>query len=273
MAEIERALVKKSFDCHANQYDALAQVQQKVTDRFAEMLQGSLTSPASLLDIGAGTGRLLEKVSRMSPDTDLVGIDLAFGMTKVARHRLEQCGRAAFICSDAENLPFCEDSFDIVVSTSTYQWISPLEKAFAEVYRVLKPGSSFSFALFGEKTLFELRDSYRRAVVETGRHAADRTHRFATAEEVIASMTTAGFSGCSVHEEMEREIHSDVPALLRSLKGIGAGNASRNRDDGLSGRSAMLRMMELYRENYGRPGGVQATYHVLYGSAKKLSCR
>jgi malonyl-CoA O-methyltransferase len=270
MADIERELVKRSFDCHAREYDALAQVQQKVTDRFAELLQSSLSAPASLLDIGAGTGRLLLKVSQLLPDTDLVGIDLAFGMTKVARDRLKQSSRAAFICSDAENLPFGEGSFDIVVSTSTYQWISPLEKAFAEVYRVLKPDSSFSFALFGEKTLFELRDSYRRAVAESGGPVADRTHRFATAEEVIAALSASGFSGCSVHEEMEREIHPDVPALLRSIKGIGAGNAARTRDGGLSGRSAMLRMMEIYRENYGKPGGVQATYHVLYGEGKKI---
>jgi len=270
MAEIERELVKKSFDCHARQYDSLARVQQKVTDRFAELLASSISSPTALLDIGAGTGRLLEKVSRLFPCADLVGMHLAFGMAKVAGQRLEHCHRASFICSDAENLPFCDRSFDTVVSTSTYQWISPLKKAFAEVYRVLKPGSRFCFALFGEKTLFELRDSYGRAVIESGGLSADRMHRFATAEEVISAMNTAGFTGCSIHEEMEAEIHPDVPALLRSIKGIGAGNAARNNGNGLSGRSAMLRMMELYRESYGTTGGVQATYHVLYGVGDKM---
>jgi malonyl-CoA O-methyltransferase len=270
MAEIERDLVKKSFDCHADQYDTLAAVQKKVTDRFAEQLERSISSPASLLDIGAGTGRLLEKISQIFPDTDLVGIDLAFGMTTVARNRLEHISRAAIICSDAENLPFCDNAFDIVVSTSTYQWVSPLERAFAEVYRVLKPAGRFCFTLFGEKTLFELRDSYSKAVIEADRSTGDRTHRFATEKEVLTAMTASGFKGCNVHGEMEREIHSDVPALLRSIKGIGAGNAARNRDSGLSGRSAMLRMMEIYSESYGRTGGVQATYHVLYGVGDKM---
>jgi len=269
MAEIERELVKKSFDCHASQYDSLARVQQKITDRFAELLAGSISSPASLLDIGAGTGRLLEKISRMFPGADLVGIDLAFGMAKVARQRLEQCHTASFICSDAEKLPFCDCSFDTVVSTSTYQWISPLDKAFSEVYRVIKPDSKFCFALFGEKTLFELRDSYGKAVAESGRLTADRTHRFATAEEVISAMSAAGFTGCSIHEEMELEFHPDVPALLRSIKGIGAGNAARSRNNGLSGRSEMLRMMEIYSKNHGSTGGVQATYHILYGIGEK----
>jgi malonyl-CoA O-methyltransferase len=270
MADIERDLVKKSFGSHAGQYDSLAAVQKKVTDRFAELLGINTAPPTSLLDIGSGTGRLLDKFGRMFPDANLVGIDLAFGMAKVARTRLEHNSRALCICSDAENLPFCDSSFDIVASTSTYQWISPLEKAFAEVYRVLKADSRFSFALFGKKTLFELRDSYRRAVAESGRPITDRTHRFATAKEVISAMTAAGFTDCSMHEEMERELHPDVPALLRSIKGIGAGSAARVSDGGLSGRDVMLRMMGIYGKDYGGTGGVQATYHVLYGTGWKI---
>jgi malonyl-CoA O-methyltransferase len=270
MAEIERELVKKSFGNHAGQYDSLAKVQKKVTDRFAELLATGITPPAAILDIGAGTGRLLEKVSRTFPDTYLVGVDLAFGMTKVARNRLEQINRTSLVCSDAEALPFRDDSFDIVISTSTYQWITPLEKAFAEVHRTLKPSGRFCFALFGEKTLCELKESLNCASRESDRPAADRTHRFATAAEVLSAMTAAGFSGSRVHEEMEVEIHPDVATLLRSLKGIGAGSAARRGDSGLSGRSAMLRMMEIYREKYGTNEGVQASYHVLYGYGEKF---
>lgn len=269
MAEIERALVKKSFDCHAGQYDSLALVQKKITDRFVDLLADCTPPPAALLDIGAGTGRLLEKAGELFPDAVLVGIDLAFGMTKVARTRLSGNRRAAFICADAEHLPLAAASFDTVVSTSTYQWISPLDDSFAQVYRVLEPGGRFCFALFGEQTLFELRESYRSAALAAARPAADRTHRFAAAAEVMAALTGAGFTGCSLQEELELEIHPDVPALLRSIRGIGAGSAARSSGSGLSGRSAMLGMMELYRKNFGKSGGVQATYHVLYGVGRK----
>lgn len=269
MAEIERELVKKSFGSHARQYDSLATVQKKVTDRFVELFGSSISSPASLLDIGAGTGRLVESLHQLLPQTDLVGIDLAFGMTRVARNRLEGSSRASFSCSAAETLPFRDSCFDIVVSTSTYQWIAPLEEAFAEVYRVLKPDGKFCFALFGEKTLFELRNSYISATIASGREPTDRTHNFATSDEVTSAMTGSGFTGCRVHEEMETEIHADVPALLRSLKGIGAGSAARSNGSGLSGRSEMLRMMEIYGEKYGTTGGVQATYHVIYCVGEK----
>ncbi len=266
MAGIERALVRKSFSSHAEQYDSLANVQKKVTDRFVALLKDYSVAPGSLLDIGSGTGRLLETVGKILPETALVGIDLAFGMTRNARNRQIN---AAFICGDAEELPFQANCFDIIVSTSTYQWIAPLEQAFAEVYRVLKPGSSFHFALFGEQTLFELRESYRSAVSTTDRPTADRTHQFASAANVIAALSSAGFTGNGVTAEIEAEIHPDVPALLRSLKGIGAGSAAGSSGGGLSGRSIMLKMMEIYKENYGTTGGVRATYQVLYGSGSK----
>jgi len=266
MADIERELLRKSFSSHARQYDSLALVQKRVTDRFTELLKGSPVSPAALLDIGSGTGRLLESIGQILPETELVGIDLAFGMTKSAGNRL---GRAVFVCGDAENLPFNDSCFDLVVSTSTYQWITPLEPAFTEVYRVLKPNTSFSFALFGEKTLFELRESYQKAALSAERPAADRTHQFATAKDVVSALTAAGFTECRVNDEIETEIHPDVPALLRSLKGIGAGSAARSSGSGLSGRSVMLGMMKIYMEKYGTNGGVQATYQVLYGSGRK----
>lgn len=269
MAEIKRDVVKRSFGSHASQYDALARVQKSVTARLIEQLETGGPPPAALLDIGAGTGRLLEQLGRIFPQSTLVGVDLAFQMAQVAENRLAQSNRGAMICSDAESLPFKEGSFDLVVSTSTYQWIAPLSGAFAEACRVLRPGCRFRFALFGEKTLFELKESYKKALIETGGTLADRTHRFAGADEVLAALSSAGFRGCRVHAEMETEMHSDVTALLRSLKGIGAGSAARSSESGLSGRSTMLRMMEIYRKNYGTERGVRATYEVLYGFGEK----
>lgn len=268
MAVIERELVKKSFGSHAGQYDSLALVQKKVIARFVELFGDRLPRSGSLLDIGAGTGRLLAALQRLVPQTELTAMDLAFGMTRQARNRLEQSQRVCFVCSDAEELPFSDNCFDIVVSTSTYQWISPLDAAFTQAYRVLKPGGRFCFTLFGEKTLYELKESYRQAASSSRVPAPDRTHDFASEADVRRAMTGAGFGNCSVMAEMETEIHPDVPALLRSLKGIGAGSAAP-RNGGLSGRSAMLDMMEIYRKGYSVNGGVRATYHVLYGTGEK----
>jgi malonyl-CoA O-methyltransferase len=159
----------------------------------------------------------------------------------------------------------------MVVSTSTYQWLNPLEPAFAEAWRVLKPGGRFCFALFGEKTLFELRESYNYAVSLQGLKAADRTHRFLGCTDVGRALESVGFSEIDVFEEMEVENYPDVTSLLRSVNGIGAGNAAGPSSAGLGGRGLMLKMMEIYTTRYGDKTGIPATYEVLYGSGQKIS--
>ena len=269
MSGIVKDIVRKAFSTHADYYDSLAVVQKRVTDRFAGLLTENMASPDAILDIGAGTGRLLESLNKKFPDAELVGVDLAFGMTSYARKRFHKNAHISFACGDAECLPFREGSFDLVVSTSTYQWINPLETAFAEVFRVLRPNSWFSFTLFGERTLFELRESYQSAVSVACRALPDRTHRFVSQKNVLDMLAAAGFKSVAVESEIEVEIHREVKDLVRSLKGIGAGSASGAAATGLSGRSVIEGMIREYKERFSVSGGVPATYEVIYGKALK----
>lgn len=269
MAEIDRNRVKKAFNSHAEQYESMALVQKRVTERFLErfMRQGAL--PESVLDVGAGTGRLVSSLKENLPQASITGIDLAYGMLSCAKKRSVGCAAAMLVCGDAEALPFRSSSFDAVVSTSTYQWLNPLDTPFVEVWRVLKPGGRFCFALFGEMTLYELRDSYNRAMSLLHKSPTDRTHRFASCVEVVAALNSANFGEINVFAELEVAMYPDVSSLIRSVNGIGAGNAAQNAPAGLAGRGLMLRMMELYRESYGTADGIPATYQVLYGSGTK----
>jgi malonyl-CoA O-methyltransferase len=269
MSVIVRDKVRKAFSRHADQYDSLAVVQKRVTDRFVAQLVENMTPPRSMLDIGAGTGRLLESLHERFPEAELVGVDLALGMTCCAKERFQGIKSVSLTCGDAESLPFRDGSFDLVVSTSTYQWIDPLETAFAEVFRVLGPDSWFSFALFGERTLFELRESYKTAVSSVAKELPDRTHRFASQKDVLDMLFAAGFKSASAESEIEVETHREVKDLVRSLKGIGAGSASGTQAGGLSGRKVMEGMIQIYMERFSVPGGIPATYEVIYGKAFK----
>jgi malonyl-CoA O-methyltransferase len=64
-------------------------------------------------------------------------------------------------------------------------------------------------------------------------------------------------------------VHDDVPALLRSLKRIGAGNASPITPRGLAGKRIMLDMMQRYKNEYGLGSGIPATYEIIYGLGRK----
>lgn len=263
-ADINREKVKDSFHKQATDYDGHAVVQCRVVEKVVGLLRSEALVPARILDIGAGTGRLLDRVTDLYPEAAAVGADLAPGMCRIASENLAG-KRVQVVNADAEHLPFDAGSFDLALSTSTYQWLASLDRAFGEANRVLAPGGLFCFALFGERTLFELRDSYRNAL----NGGDDRSHSFHSEAEVRTALVRSGFREERVWSELEVEWHADVPELLRSLKRIGAGSTAPVSGKGLSERRVMLRMMEAYRRDFGGAQGVPASYHVVYGVARK----
>ncbi len=151
-----------------------------------------------------------------------------------------------------------------MVSTSTFQWLPRLEPALAECARALAPGGRLVLALFAERTLHELKGAWREAAPGQ----PDRTHRFFTAGEVRAAVAAAGLGLHRLEEEERVERHPDARALLRTLKAIGAQSAAPGAA-GLAGRRATLEMMRRYEARHGGPGGVPATWHMVYAVASR----
>lgn len=268
MGVIDRRRVKHSFGRQAHEYDRHADVQKRVITRFMEIMPPMEAGPDRILDLGTGTGMLLCRLSGVFPGACLVGIDLAPEMSLMARQKMPRNGNSHSLSADAEQLPFADGSFDLIVSTSTFQWLDKLDSAFREALRVLRPGGRFFFAMFGESTLFELKNSYRGALATFGRQREDRAHNFHSVREAEESLARAGFGGCRVMSEKYVEYHENVPSLLRSLKKIGAGSAAGVGLRGLAGRRVMQDMIESYVRIYGSDGMIPATYEVIYAMGK-----
>lgn len=86
-----------------------------------------------LLEVGCGTGLILERL-RLDFD-EVVGVDLSEGMLEHARSRgltVEQ--------SSAEELPFEDNTFDLVCSFKVLAHVQGIRSAALEMARVLKPG-------------------------------------------------------------------------------------------------------------------------------------
>ncbi len=136
-------IVPRSTRPVRRRYDRLAEVYDR---RWAAYVEASVRETLrrvdlrphdSILDVGCGTGALLDAVSTRVPGARLVGIDLSPAMLAVARRRLGD--RAALVAAEAGRLSFHDRSFDLVVSSSALHYWPDPAAGLAEVTRVLTP--------------------------------------------------------------------------------------------------------------------------------------
>lgn len=264
---IDRAHMRDNFSSHACEYDRYASVQKRVVELLYRKLASHIDQPGLYLDVGTGTGALAAAFLERTPGQNLVVMDIAHGMTQAAARRLPTVSACD---GDARQLPFVSETFAGVASSSVYQWVDCLPSAFTEVARVLMPGGIFALALFGEKTLYELRASHRQAVQTSSQSRASHVQSFPSLNEVSAAIAAAGLSCCDILTTMEVEYHTDVLDLLRQLKQIGASNAAADRPRGLASRRVMHLMMSFYEERYRSHAGLPASYEVVVVIAKKM---
>src|SRR5919197_3648183 len=107
-------------------------------------------APERALDVGTGTGDGTFLIAREFPQASVRGIDLSEEMIRAATHKvgLDPEGRIAFRVADAADLPYEDDSFDLVTHLNMPPFI-------AEVERVLRPGGHVMVASsWGEATPF-----------------------------------------------------------------------------------------------------------------------
>ncbi|WP_295621573.1 class I SAM-dependent methyltransferase [Chamaesiphon sp. GL140_3_metabinner_50] len=102
-----------------------------------------------VLEIGFGTGLNLAYYPAKQVN-NITTIDINTGMNKLAQKRIAVSPISVnFQVLNGENLPMEDDTFDTVVSTWTLCSIKNLDRAIAEIYRVLKPGGKFLFIEHG----------------------------------------------------------------------------------------------------------------------------
>ncbi len=260
VAALDRAAVRQAFERAVASYDAAAVLQRRVADELLERLDFMSLKPRRILDLGCGTGYCARALQKRYGKARVFGLDLAHGMTCVAKKRAGWRGRQHFACGDAETLPFASGSFDLVLSSLALQWCQP-DPAFGEMARILKPGGVLLFASFGPDTLMELRQAWKD--VDDGTHV----HDFIDMHDLGDAMLRAGLADPVVDMDKLIVTYPDVTGLLRDLKAIGASNAAASRPRTLTGREHFRRLHAAYEKFRNQQGNLPATYEVVYGHA------
>lgn len=134
---------KLLFDIWAGSYDWIlpSVFYRAIHQRLLEYV--NLPEPANVLDLGCGTGRLLDRLATKFPNLRGTGLDLSPNMLRVARLSNRHRPRLIYVEGKAELLPFGDGQFDAVFNTISFLHYLEPQQVISEVSRVLTPGGRF----------------------------------------------------------------------------------------------------------------------------------
>jgi ubiquinone/menaquinone biosynthesis C-methylase UbiE len=155
------AVAQNYFRRHAAEWDRIRKLH--VADAAVEdAVRAALADQRmrSLLDLGTGTGRMLEL---FAPDVERgIGIDLSLDMLALARARLDRAGweHCSVRQGDIYNLTLPRDSFDAVVLHQVLHFLDDTARAIREAARMLRPGGRILVVDFAPHDLEFLREQH-----------------------------------------------------------------------------------------------------------------
>src|SRR5690349_13949686 len=142
-------------DAAAHEYDAKWGIdfgetgQEQVRLKLVKALGGrGGESFGDALEIGSGTGYFSLNLVQLDVIERLTATDISPGMLKQLADTAErlELTEVTTVVTEAEELPFEDESFDLVLGHAVLHHIPDLDKAIAEFRRVLRPGGAIVFA-------------------------------------------------------------------------------------------------------------------------------
>lgn len=131
--------VEDYYDRMAAQYDRRWKSYVEGTlVRFKNLLM--LAGSERILDVACGTGELERLILADNPGQEISGVDVSDRMLEVARNKLSAFTGVRLLKSPASQLPFADESFDVVVTANAYHYFNNPGRAAAQMRRVVRPG-------------------------------------------------------------------------------------------------------------------------------------
>jgi SAM-dependent methyltransferase len=168
------------------------------------------------------------------------------------------------VVGDEEILPFRDESLDLAVSALALHLTNDLPGALVQIRRALKPDGLFLATLLGGETLTELRQVFAAAEAELTGGAAPRIAPFAELRAAGGLLQRAGFALPVIDQDRLTVRYSDMFALMRDLRAMGATNVLVERSRLPLRRGVVLRAAEIYAARFADPDGrLRATFDII----------
>jgi demethylmenaquinone methyltransferase/2-methoxy-6-polyprenyl-1,4-benzoquinol methylase len=208
--------VREMFTAIAPRYDLLNHLLSANTDklwwrRTARSFANVLAQPGvHVLDLCCGTGDMALALRRQSPQAEITGADFSHAMLVLASKKSSQPRAIKWIEADALQLPFSDQSFDLVTSAFGFRNLADYDAGLREIQRVLRPGGECGILEFSEPQgmMGKIYDVYFKSILpRIGRLISGNSgaysylpasvERFPQPPEILSRMKAAGFRDAS----------------------------------------------------------------------------
>ena len=141
-------MVKEMFSTITRKYDFLnhlLSLRRDVAWRRFTVKKMQFSKTARLLDVACGTADLSIDAAHRYNQIKITGIDFVYEMLDAGKEKIEKKGldrRIKLMQADALELPFCDNSFDVVAVAFGVRNMPNREQALKEMLRVAAPGGS-----------------------------------------------------------------------------------------------------------------------------------
>jgi SAM-dependent methyltransferase len=157
------------------------------------------------------------------------------------------------------------EQFDLIVSGLSLHNVNDLPGVLVQVRRALKPDGLFMAALFGGETLFELKDSFAAAELETLGGVSPRVSPFGDVRDLGGLLQRAGFALPVADIERTVVRYRDFLTLVSDLRAMGETNVLVERSRRPLSRSTLAAAMKHYAAHHADADGrLRATFDVMY---------
>jgi malonyl-CoA O-methyltransferase len=251
-----KKMIAKNFSRCAKTYDKAAVLQQEIGKRLIHRLELIKISPATILDLGSGTGFFSKALSQQYPQATLLNVDIAEGMLRYANQPFS-------ISADAEYLPLKNNSVDFIFSNCMLQWSFNPQDILKEVHRVLKPEGLFLFSTFGPDTLKELKQSF--SAFDSRSHV----NLFMDMHDMGDLLLQADFTDPVMDMEYFTLTYKTVLGLVQDLRQTGSNiqYPTPNISKTFNPKSFRQKLIEHYEALRSVDNRLPATFEVIYGHA------
>lgn len=171
----------------------------------------------TVIDLGSGAGNDAFVARSIVGDSGKVlGLDFAGAMLTKAKNNAAKLGfeNVSFVKGDIEEMPFENDLADVIVSNCVFNLVPDKQKAFSEMYRVIKPGGHFcvsDIVLSGDLPEELVKDAEMYAGCVSG--AIQK-------EDYLDIVKRAGFKNIEIRKEKEIILPDEILKSYLSEKGL-----------------------------------------------------